>query len=92
MNFDLNSLPREKLSAARKLGGKNSYIYKSFRKKRKGNRAFLGKKHSLTSKHKISLANTGKPAWNKGIPRSQETKDKIRNSLLNRFSLTNPSV
>lgn len=44
--------------------------------------SFLGKKHSSETKAKISASNKGKTGWNKGIPRSEETKSKIRESLL----------
>lgn len=44
----------------------------------KGNKAFLGKKHSDETKRKISDANKGKPAPNKGVSPSQEVKEKLR--------------
>lgn len=49
---------------------------------------FKGKKHSNDSLEKISKANKGKVPWNKGIPRSEETKRKIRESILAKNLLT----
>ena len=40
---------------------------------------FYGRLHSEESKNKISKANKGKPAYNKGIPMSEEQKKKMRN-------------
>ena len=40
----------------------------------------FGKPLSDEVKQKISIANTGKPAWNKGIPASEESKRKNRES------------
>jgi group I intron endonuclease len=37
----------------------------------------IGKVLSLETKNKISSSNLGKIPWNKGIPRTQEVKDKI---------------
>jgi len=42
----------------------------------------LGSKRSEEAKEKQRIAMKGKVPWNKGIPRSEETKNKIRNSLL----------
>lgn len=43
---------------------------------------FKGKKHTQETLDKISNSNKGKSPWNKGIPRSEETKQKIRMSIL----------
>ena len=40
-----------------------------------------GKKHSDESKEKMSKAKRGKIPWNKGIPCSLETKNKIREKV-----------
>ncbi len=37
-----------------------------------------GKRHSLETKRKMSLAKLGKTTWNKGIPLSDNTKEKLR--------------
>lgn len=37
-----------------------------------------GTEHTEETKDKISKANKGKTPWNKGVPRSEETKQKIR--------------
>lgn len=42
----------------------------------------LGSKHSLESLQKISQSLKGRTVWNKGIPCSEETKQKIRESKL----------
>jgi hypothetical protein len=42
------------------------------------------KKHKQETKIKISKSNKGKIPWNKGISHSEETKNKIRNSILNK--------
>lgn len=46
--------------------------------------AFKGKNHTEEAKQKISNAHKGKVPWNKGKPRSEETKEKIRQTLLKR--------
>ena len=43
---------------------------------------FSGKHHTEETKLKISKAHIGKTPWNKGVPRSEETKEKIRQTLL----------
>ena len=45
---------------------------------KKGNKYMLGNKHSEESKRKMSEANKGKVPPNKGIPMSEEQKEKIR--------------
>lgn len=51
----------------------------------------FGRKHSSETKRRISLANKGKnrgrkghPAWNKGVPCSEETKRRISKKLSGR--------
>ena len=46
-------------------------------KLRNPTRYWLGKKRSEETKRKVSEANKGKVAWNKGIPWSEETKKKM---------------
>ena len=41
-----------------------------------------GKHHTEEAKKKMSIAKTGKPAWNSGKHHSIETRNKIRKSLL----------
>ena len=43
---------------------------------------FRGKHHKPESKAKIGAANRGKIPWNKGKPQTPETKEKIRQSVL----------
>ena len=43
-----------------------------------------GKKHSEETKFKISNNKKGTPPWNKGIPRSEETKQKMRETIKNK--------
>ena len=51
--------------------------------KEKDRIAHLGKKQSIETKKRISenSARKGKPAWNRGIPTSEEIKDKISQKL-----------
>ena len=44
-----------------------------------------GKKHSEESKRKMSESSRGKPAWNKGIPFSKETCQKMSDHAKRRF-------
>lgn len=44
--------------------------------------ANTGKKRSQELKYKLSQSKKGKPSWNKGVPCKEETKKKIRNSLI----------
>jgi hypothetical protein len=44
------------------------------------NNSFYGKHHTEESKEKNRAAHKGKPAWNKGIPMSDEQKEKLRQS------------
>ena len=46
-----------------------------------GNKTWYGKKHSKETIEKMSLSKKGKTTWNKGVPRSEETKRKISESL-----------
>lgn len=39
---------------------------------------FYGKIHSEESKRKMSVSSMGQVAWNKGIPHTEETKEKLR--------------
>ena len=41
------------------------------------NNPFYNKKHTKESRDKVSKKNKGKTAWNKGIPRTEEEKQKI---------------
>lgn len=61
-----------------KLKGK---IFSDDRNK-KVSEAMKGKPKSEEHKAKIALANAGKPTWNKGVPRTEETKQKIRETKL----------
>lgn len=45
--------------------------------------SMLGYKHDEESRARISAANKGKPAWNKGKTHSEATKAKIRESIVN---------
>ncbi len=49
---------------------------------RKISEASKGKQKSEQHRKNISEARKGKPAWNKGIPRSEETKQKIKETKL----------
>lgn len=49
---------------------------------RKVSESNKGKIKSEEHRRKLSEAKKGKPAWNKGIPRSEETKQKIRETKL----------
>ena len=44
----------------------------------------IGKHASNETKNKLSESHKGKPSWNKGISQTQETKDKIRETLTGR--------
>ena len=57
---------------------------------REGN-AFFGKKHSKETKKKISQSKKGTPAWNKGIPRTEEVKNKLRKPHLTIQGENNPA-
>jgi len=48
-----------------------------------GTGSFKNKKHSERSKQLIAAANKNKVPWNKGIPRTENEKQKIRLGLLN---------
>lgn len=48
------------------------------------NHPMLGKKHTEESKQKMSESKKGQPAWNKGIPLTEETKLKLSASLKGR--------
>lgn len=48
-------------------------------KKRKP--TFLNKTHTTEARIKISTSNKGKIPWNKGIPRTEEDKQKIRDAM-----------
>lgn len=48
---------------------------------------FLGKHHTTETKIRIGLKNKNKKPWNKGKPRSEETKQKISATLLKKKSL-----
>lgn len=52
--------------------------------KQKCSLARKGKKLSAVHRQALINSNLGKPAWNKGIPHKQETKDKIRKVLKGR--------
>jgi very-short-patch-repair endonuclease len=65
-------LAKNKISLAQK--GKHYSPKTEFKK---GSIGFIGK-HTEETKGKISEANKGRIAWNKGIPFSELTKDKIR--------------
>lgn len=45
---------------------------------------FKGATHTEEARQKISKAHKGRTPWNKGKPRSEETKQKIRETLLKR--------
>jgi len=45
---------------------------------RKGNKNKAGKRMSSIAKQKISNANKGRSAWNKGVPRTEEDKLKMK--------------
>ena len=70
-------------------------------KKYKGvNNPFYGKKHSDENKQKCGKQNKGKKAWNKGIPRTDEEKEKISKTtkeamnkpeILKKIRLTRPN-
>ena len=53
--------------------------------------SFLGKHHSQETKDKISKANKGKRAWNKGTPRTEEVKSKLRKPHPTTQGSNNPS-
>lgn len=46
---------------------------------------FKGKHHSEESKAKIGKSNSNKIPWNKGKPRTEEEKQKIRNSIMKKY-------
>lgn len=52
----------------------------------KGNQIWLGRKHSEETKKKMSIIKKGLIPWNKGLPRSDETKRKISETLSRRIS------
>ena len=57
--------------------------------RRPGNRA--GCKLTEEHKKKLSIAHKGKASWNKGIPMSEKSKNKLRKSILE-FYNNNPEV
>ena len=64
-----NSVREEHSRYLRSLAGPNHWAC--------GNTVRKGSKQSESSKKKQSLAMQGRPAWNKGIPRTQAVKDAI---------------
>jgi hypothetical protein len=48
---------------------------------KKGNKAFLGQKHSDKTKIVMSDKAKGRIPWNKGIPRTEDEKQKIREGV-----------
>jgi hypothetical protein len=85
---------------ARKAGfqkWKNSSDGKEFYKKQSAKRTaslrkkfpngtFKNKTHSEESKKRIGTANSGKTPWNKGKPRTEAEKEKIRQSVLRKIN------
>lgn len=65
------------------LGGKGGYSKEG---SKKISEKLKGRIFSPEWRLKISISKKGTPAWNKGIERTQEVKDKIRNSLTGRSS------
>ena len=65
---------------------------KKWSKERTGEgNTFFGRKHTQETKDKISRTRKGTPAWNKGIPRTEEEKSKMRKSHLSTRGDNNPS-
>lgn len=71
----LSEETRRKISEANKGKKKSPELIERMRQSR------LGKKNSPEARRKISEALKGHPGWNKGRQVSQETKDKISNTL-----------
>jgi len=51
---------------------------------KKGNKYWVGKKHTEESKQKISESKKGQIPWNKGIPQTEETKHKLSQRMIGR--------
>ena len=51
---------------------------------KKGHKTWLGKRHSDETKIKMSEANKGRKAWNKGKSPSEETKRKMGEAQMGR--------
>jgi len=58
---------------------------KKFENRKKISQGLMGRKCSKETREKISNANKGRTAWNKNIPRSENTKRKIRITKQKRF-------
>jgi len=69
---------KQKQQISAKLKGKTF----SEERNKKISQATKGKSKSEEHRKKLSEARKGKPAWNKGIPRSEETKQKIKETKL----------
>ena len=76
-------------------GGDSNYMVSEMTKKKmsenhadvKGiNHPMFGKHHTEESKELMCINRSGKPAWNKGIPHSQQTLDNIIASNPRRFT------
>ena len=54
------------------------YALSAFIRKSKGQQRVLTARQYQVCKEAVSKANKGKPAWNKGVPRTEEVKEKLQ--------------
>ena len=87
--FNNNNLEQKKLSNSKAKKGKpNPHMSEILKRWHREGRipynGFLGKKHSTETKRKMSAKKKGIIPWNKGIPRTEEEKRKIREGMKKR--------